>query len=60
MALAALTDSDFEFAPAIEILPEFAGRLATRHAFLTGEVFHFAYHLGQVGTLRAALGLGWV
>ena len=39
--------------------PEFAERLSTRHAFLAGEVFHFAYHLGQLGSLRADLGLGW-
>ena len=54
-----LTDQDLEATPAIPILPAFAEQLATRHAFLTGEVFHFAYHLGQFGTLRAALGLGW-
>lgn len=57
--LVALPESDFEFPPAIEILPEFAQRLTTRHAFLTGEIFHFAYHLGQIGSLRAAQDLGW-
>jgi len=58
-ALDALAETDFERAPGIEILPQFAERLGTRHAFLAGEIFHFAYHLGQIGSLRAAQDLGW-
>jgi len=57
--LNSLQAGDLELEPAIEVLPEFAEQLSTRHAFLAGEIFHFAYHLGQIGTLRAAQDLGW-
>lgn len=54
-----LDDAVLESAPATTIHPEFAERLETRHAFWSGHVFHVAYHLGQIGLLRGALGLGW-
>lgn len=54
-----LGEDALDLAPAIEIHPEFRERLSTRRAFLAGECFHVAYHLGQIGTLRAAQGLGW-
>ena len=57
--LLALEPAALQLPPAIPIRPEFADRLKTRGAFLAGEVFHFAYHLGQIGSLRADLGLGW-
>lgn len=57
--LLALAPGALQRPPAIEIRPEFVDRLSTRGAFLAGEVFHFAYHLGQIGSLRADLGLGW-
>lgn len=57
--LEATTDADLELPPAIEILPEFRQMLATRGQFWSGHVFHVAYHLGQVGSVRAAHGLPW-
>lgn len=57
--LGKMPERDWAAPPAIPILPEFASRLTTRQAFLEGEIFHLAYHLGQIGTLRAAQGLGW-
>ena len=58
-ALEALSPADLEAPPATAIRPEFRASLATRRAFWAGHVFHVAYHLGQVGCLRAGLGLGW-
>lgn len=57
--LGGLTDEDLERPPAVAILPAFRESLATRRAFLSGHAFHVAYHLGQLGSLRAELGLGW-
>ncbi len=58
-ALEALPESALESAPAVEIHPAFRERLTTRREFWSGHVFHVAYHLGQLGSLRAAQGLGW-
>ncbi|MCP3914544.1 MAG: DinB family protein [bacterium] len=58
-SLERLSDEVLESAPSMAILPQFADRLSTRHAFWSGHLFHVAYHLGQVGSLRAASGLGW-
>jgi uncharacterized damage-inducible protein DinB len=58
-SLDTLAEHDLERAPAVAMHAEFAGRLRTRADFLRGHVFHVAYHLGQIGALRAALGLGW-
>jgi len=58
-AVAALAPGDLELAPAAAIHGAFSGILTTRHRFLQGHVFHVAYHLGQIGTRRAELGLGW-
>lgn len=54
-----LTPPDLTRAPAIELLPAFEESLATRARFWSGHVFHVAYHLGQIGRLRARQGLGW-
>ena len=58
-ALEALPESALAAAPAVEIHPAFRERLTTRREFWAGHVFHVAYHLGQVGSLRAVQGLGW-
>ena len=58
-ALEALPESALAAAPAVEIHPAFRDRLTTRREFWSGHVFHVAYHLGQLGSLRAAQGLGW-
>lgn len=57
--LDALEPTDLEQPPAVEIHPAFGDLLRTRADFLRGHVFHLAYHLGQIGALRAARGLGW-
>ncbi len=46
-------------APEIEVHPAFRDQYTNKYAFLAGHVFHLAYHLGQMGSLRAALGLAW-
>ena len=51
--------TDLESAPDVPIRPEFQGHLTTRRAFLDGHLFHLTWHAGQVGMLRAALGLSW-
>lgn len=58
-ALAALAPEDLDRPPAIDLLPAFEESLATRARFWSGHVFHAAYHLGQIGRLRARQGLGW-
>jgi len=58
-ALERLAPEDLERPPAIELVPAFRASHATRARFWSGHVFHLAYHLGQIGALRAALGLGW-
>jgi hypothetical protein len=45
--------------PLVELHPGFETMLATREAWWRGYVFHLADHLGQVGSLHAALDLGW-
>ena len=57
--LAGLDEADLERPPAVELHPGFEDELATRRAFLEGHLFHLTWHAGQVGMLRAALGLGW-
>lgn len=54
-----LEPADLERPPLVELLPEFADRLRDRRRFWSGHVFHMGYHLGQLGSLRAELGLGW-
>jgi hypothetical protein len=58
-ALAELAPADLDAAPTVALQPGFEGHLATRRDFWSGHVFHMGYHLGQVGSLRARLGLGW-
>ena len=58
-ALERLAPEDLERPPAIELVPAFRASHATRARFWSGHVFHLAYHLGQIGSLRAARGLGW-
>ena len=52
-------EPDLEAPPRVALHADFAGHLTTRRAFWSGHVVHLAYHLGQVGSLRARLGLGW-
>ncbi len=56
-ALAGLGPGELAAPPGVPIHPGFEESLATRRHWWTGHVFHLAYHLGQVGLLRAALGL---
>jgi hypothetical protein len=58
-ALAGLRDGDLDLAPAVPMHPQVHGGRSTRLRFLQGHVFHVAYHLGQMGRLRAAQGLDW-
>lgn len=58
-ALEALPPPDLALPPAVAIHPSFRAHLTTRRAFWSGHVFHVSYHLGQMGSLRAELGLGW-
>lgn len=58
-ALAALDDDVLALPPAVPMDPRVHGGRSTRERFLVGHVFHVAYHLGQIGALRAAQGLGW-
>jgi hypothetical protein len=57
--LEALAPEDLDHAPLVEVLPDFAGKLQDRRRFWSGHIFHMGYHLGQLGSLRAELGLGW-
>jgi hypothetical protein len=54
-----LTEADLAEPPLVPVHPSFEATLSTRLRWWSGHVFHVAYHLGQVGSLRAALGLGW-
>jgi hypothetical protein len=56
----ALGEAGLERAPDVPIHPEFQAKLSTRRAFLDGHLFHLTWHAGQVGMLRAALGLPFV
>lgn len=58
-ALEGLEPADLELPPLVEIEPAFRESLATRARFWSGHVFHVAYHLGQVGRLRARQGLDY-
>lgn len=58
-AFQGVTSADLDAPPRVAILPEFADHLTDRRRFWSGHVFHMAYHLGQLGSLRAELGLGW-
>ena len=58
-ALEGLAPADLERPPLVEILPDFKDTLTDRRRFWSGHVFHMAYHLGQLGSLRAELELGW-
>ncbi len=44
-------------APAVEVLPAFRDTLKTRADFLSGHIFHLAYHAGQLGSLRSKWGV---
>ncbi len=57
--LATLRDADLDLHPAVPMHPAVHGGEFTRLRFLEGHVFHLAYHLGQMGSLRAAQGLDW-
>ncbi len=41
--------------PDIEVLPGFENSLSDKRKFLSGHIFHLAYHCGQLGSLRAKL-----
>lgn len=58
-ALAEVEAADLEELPLVALHPDFAERLTTRRAFWSGHVVHVAYHLGQIGSLRARLELDW-
>jgi hypothetical protein len=58
-AYAALAEEDLDRPPATEILEAYEDLLTDRRTFWSGHVFHTAYHLGSIGTLRAEFGLGW-
>jgi len=58
-AYEALEPRDLDRAPLVELLPAFEVTLADRRRFWSGHVFHMGYHLGQLGSQRAELGLGW-
>lgn len=58
-ALGDLDPADLELPPLVDIEPVFRESLATRARFWSGHVFHVAYHLGQVGRLRARQGLDY-
>lgn len=53
-ALESMEPEELERPPAVEIHPAFVDTLRTRRQWLTGHVFHLAYHLGQAALLRAA------
>jgi len=58
-ALEGTTARDLDAPPAVDILPAFADTLTDRRRWWSGHVFHMSYHLGQLGSLRAELELGW-
>ena len=58
-ALAHLDDSGLARPPGRPVHRAFRASLSTRERFLHGHLFHVAYHAGQIGLLRAALGLSW-
>ena len=53
----ALPSESWASAPAIEVLPAFRDKLKTRADFLSGHIFHLAYHAGQLGSLRSKWGV---
>lgn len=57
-AVSTLDDASLALPPGRRIHPALRDRLRTREAFLLGHAYHVAYHCGQMGLLRAALGLG--
>jgi len=58
-ALASLDDDVLSLAPAVAMRADVHGGQSSRGRFLEGHVFHLAYHLGQLGGLRARQGLDW-
>lgn len=58
-ALEGTTAADLDAPPAVKVLPAFVDTLTDRRRWWSGHVFHMGYHLGQLGSLRAELGLGW-
>jgi len=58
-ALEGLLRADLDTPPLVELRADFGAHLETRRDFWSGHVFHMGYHLGQVGSLRARLELGW-
>lgn len=58
-ALAGLSADDLTAPPLVSVHPGLEEALSTRLQWWSGHVFHVAYHLGQIGSLRAALDLGW-
>lgn len=57
--LATLGPVELESAPLVPLHPGLEDALRTRLRWWSGHVFHVAYHLGQIGSLRSAHGLGW-
>ncbi len=45
--------------PGIDVHPAFKKTHDSKYAFIAGHIFHLNYHLGQIGRLRAELGLIW-
>ena len=58
-ALEGIDPAGLDAGPLVELRADFEGQLGTRRDFWSGHVFHMGYHLGQVGSLRARLELGW-
>lgn len=57
--LAVLRDEDLSKPLTVEVHEAFREGLTTRERFLHGHLFHVAWHAGQIGSVRAALGLRW-
>ena len=57
--LAGLGPEELESPPLVPLHPGLEEALRTRLRWWSGHVFHVAYHLGQIGSLRSAHGLGW-
>jgi hypothetical protein len=58
-ALESVAPADLDLPPRVAMHPDFEASITDRRRFWSGHVFHMTYHLGQLGSLRAELGLGW-
>lgn len=58
-ALEGVAPADLDLPPRVALHPDFEASITDRRRFWSGHVFHMTYHLGQLGSLRAELGLGW-